>query len=102
MVQFIVQRDHSNAAEARWSYLEAGVAAEVQQRLHHLQVALVDGDVQRGLPPLVSGVEVGPAALEHLDDRALIPKRSVVHRPVPVLVLRGAPDKPLNSSSPPN
>ena len=63
------------------------MAAQVQQCLHHLQVALVDGDVQRRLPALVPGVEVGAAPLQHLDDRALVPERRVVHRPVPVLVL---------------
>lgn len=63
------------------------MAAKVKESLDHLQVALVDGYVQRRLPPLVSGVQVGSAPLQHLDDGALIPERGVVHGPVPVLVL---------------
>lgn len=63
------------------------MAAKVKESLDHLQVALVDGYVQRRLPPLVPGVQVGSAPLQHLDDGALIPERGVVHGPVPVLVL---------------
>lgn len=44
-------------------YLEAGVAAEVEQRLHHLQVSLVDRDMQRRLSALVPGVEVGSSSV---------------------------------------
>lgn len=68
-------------------YLEAGVAAEVEQRLHDLQVTLVDRDVQRRLSALVPGVEVGSSSVQNLDDGALVAKRGVMHRPVSVLIL---------------
>ena len=38
------------------THLKRGVALQVEQRLDHAHVALVDGDVQRSLPPLVAGV----------------------------------------------
>lgn len=44
------------------------MAAEVEQRLHHLQVTLVDSDVQRRLSALVPGVEVGSTSVQDLDD----------------------------------
>jgi hypothetical protein len=34
------------------------VASEIEQRLDDAHVALVDGDVQRRLPPLVARVQV--------------------------------------------
>lgn len=49
-------------------YLKAGVAAEVEQRLHHLQVTLVYRDMQRRLSALVPGVEVGSTSVQNLDD----------------------------------
>lgn len=64
------------------------MAAQVQQRLHHLQVALVDSDVQWRLTALVPGVEVGAAPLEHLDDGALVSEGRMVHSPVTILVLK--------------
>ena len=70
-------------------YLEAGVAAKVQQGLDHLQMALVDSDGQGGLSALVPGVQVGPAPLQHLDHGALVSEGCVVHRPVSILVLGG-------------
>lgn len=63
------------------------MAAQVQQRLHHLQVALVDGDVQWGLAALVAGIQVGASPLEDLDDGALVPKGRVVHGAVTILIL---------------
>lgn len=70
-------------------YLEAWVAAKVQQGLDHLQMAFVDSDVQGGLSALVPGVQVGTAPLQHLDHRALVSEGRVVHRPVSILVLGG-------------
>lgn len=64
------------------------MAAQVQQCLHHLQVAFVDGDVQWCLPALVPGIEVGSSPLQNLDDGALVSKGCMVHSAVPVLVLK--------------
>jgi len=63
------------------------VTAEIQQGFDHLEVALVDSDVQRRLPALVPGVQVGAAPLQDLDDRALVPEGRVMDRPVAVFVL---------------
>lgn len=64
------------------------MAAEVKQCLHHLQVTLVDCDVQRRLSAFVSGVEVSAASVQDLDDGAFITKRGVMHGPVSVLILK--------------
>ena len=63
------------------------MTAEVQQGFDHLEVALVDSDVQRRLPALVPGVQVGPAPLQDLDDRALVSEGCVMDGPVSVFVL---------------
>ena len=63
------------------------MALEIEQRLDHADVALVDGDVERGLPALVARVEVGPGARQQLHDGGLVAERGVVRRAVPVLVL---------------
>lgn len=63
------------------------MAAEVQQRFHHLQVTLVDCDVQRRLSALVSSIEVGSTSMQDLDDGAFVAKRRVMNGPVTVLIL---------------
>ena len=68
-------------------YLQGRMALEVEQGLDDADVALVDGDVQRRLPPLVAGVEVRAGARQQLHDGGLVPEGGVVRRAVAVLVL---------------
>lgn len=63
------------------------MAAKVQQGFDHLQVALVDSYVQWRLSALIPGIQVSTASLQHLNDRALIAKGCMVHRPVSIFVL---------------
>lgn len=64
------------------------MAPQIQQHLHDPDVSLVDPDVQRRLPPLVPGVEVGARARQQLHDGRLVAEGRVVHGPVAVLVLQ--------------
>lgn len=60
---------------------------EVEEGLDDAHVALVDGDVEGGLPTLVPGVEVGAGVGQQLHDGGLVAEGRVVHRAVAVLVL---------------
>lgn len=96
----LVHRPVGSCSLSSAVYLKAGVAAEVQQRLHHLQVTLVDCDVKRRLPALVPGVEVGSSSVQDLDDGALVTEGGVMHGPVSVLILhkeRGKKKKTIHS-----
>lgn len=60
---------------------------QVQQHFDDTNVALVDAYVQRGLAPLVSGVEVCAASVQQLNHCWLVAERGVVHSTVAVFIL---------------
>ena len=60
---------------------------QVEQRLDDSDVSLVDGDVQRSLPPLVARVQVRAGVCQQLHDGWLVAEGRVVDGAVAVLVL---------------
>lgn len=63
------------------------MALQVKEGLYHPDVPLVDGDVERRLPPLVPRVQVGARVRKQLHDGGLVAEGRVVDGAVAVLVL---------------
>ena len=63
------------------------MSAAPKQRLHHLQMALVDADVQGTLTPLIACVQITVTASEQLDNIAFVTERRMMNCSVTVFVL---------------
>ena len=70
------------------NYLKTGVTGEFEQNFHDSDVALIDGNVQRGLAPLVASVQIGSRVSQQLHHRRLVPKGCMMNGPISVLVLQ--------------
>lgn len=69
------------------SYLETGMTAKVQERLHNLKMTFIDRDMQRSLPTLIASIQVGAASVQDFDNSTLISKSCMVNSSISIFIL---------------
>lgn len=69
------------------SYLETGMTPKVQQRLHNLEMAFIDSDMQRSLPALITSIQVSAASVQDFDNSTLISKGCMVNSSISIFIL---------------
>lgn len=61
---------------------------QIQQHLNHSDMSLINSNMQSGLSPLISSIQICTCTSQHLHDRGLIAEGRVVNGAISILILQ--------------